>query len=64
MISYYLSWYCTIHGRRVPDGEGCEECIDQNTDEALDEQESDFWVNTQPVGGFDFGDYEAIFYGE
>lgn len=59
---YREEWYCDVHMIRVNDGEGCDFCPTER-EIIQDEQESEKWAATQPLGGFTFGDSE-IFYGE
>ena len=62
---FYSEWYCDIHATRVEDSTGCDQCIDAQwpkDDEA--DRECEIWNDRQPIGGFEFGDHEAIFYGE
>ena len=60
---YREEFYCDVHMIRVDDGEGCDLCPSECEIEQ-DEQEVEIWNDRQPIGGFEFGDHEAIFYGE
>lgn len=56
IIKYCEEWFCDTHRIRVPAGEGCELCIDESwPDEEEATREVEFWNNSQPIGGFEYG---------
>ncbi len=57
---FYLGeWYCDRHGHPLSYDGVCDECMNLSCQDYIDTLEETWWSDTQPEGGFPFGDEDV-----